>query len=484
MPTSPHAVALDARQQTLTEPVTPTAASLEAGDAEALAVDSGLSGPLSTSVVPSSTEDAQAASALKDSFAPPPPPLRPEPARTAPKLSSSDAEQPVALLPSPAPRTVPQVRDQTHDHVVPYGQSPGPLRLILDGLNNQGGWLLPFAAFGMLALIFARPRRRDPRTAALIVLGGFFVVEAGVLSFSRGIVHPYYVSALGPGTAAMVGIGLVALAALARRGRWVAAALAVAGTVVVQIAILYQDGYMLEWAWALGILAILGIVVLAMRRQWATATMTFLLALLLVAPTAYALTLWSRPVQATFPAAGPDAAGGYGGVGLPPEDLAVDYSLAAYLLGHGPGTRFTVLTQASVTSAPLILLGVHAAAMGGYAGIDPALSGRGLARLVARHKARYVLIGGGYQYLGGNAASQAAERSCPEVPRRLWAGAELAAAEGTYLLDCAGQQQTLTLPPTPPPTSPAGASADSLRRARDAARPAAVAARRPRRRSA
>ena len=41
-------------------------------------------------------------------------------------------------------------------------------------------------------------RRRDPRLAALLVLGGWFLVEAVLLSFSSGIVHPYYLSALAP----------------------------------------------------------------------------------------------------------------------------------------------------------------------------------------------------------------------------------------------------------------------------------------------
>ena len=59
---------------------------------------------------------------------------------------------------------------------------------------------------------------RDPRLAALLVLGGWFVVEAAVLSLSKGIVHPYYVSALGPGAAAMVGAGAVAFGELARGG--------------------------------------------------------------------------------------------------------------------------------------------------------------------------------------------------------------------------------------------------------------------------
>ncbi len=51
----------------------------------------------------------------------------------------------------------------------------------------------------------------------LIVLGGWFLVEAAVLSLSKGIVHPYYVSALGPGAAAMIGGGAVAFVELGRR---------------------------------------------------------------------------------------------------------------------------------------------------------------------------------------------------------------------------------------------------------------------------
>ena len=40
-------------------------------------------------------------------------------------------------------------------------------------------------------------------------MGSWFLIEALVLSVSSGIVHPYYVSALGPGTAAMVGAGVI-----------------------------------------------------------------------------------------------------------------------------------------------------------------------------------------------------------------------------------------------------------------------------------
>ena len=56
--------------------------------------------------------------------------------------------------------------------------------------------------------------------AALIVFAGWFAIEAAVLSLSKGIVHPYYVSALGPGTAALVGAGAVEMVRLRRQAPW------------------------------------------------------------------------------------------------------------------------------------------------------------------------------------------------------------------------------------------------------------------------
>src|ERR1019366_1416345 len=91
-----------------------------------------------------------------------------------------------------------------------------------------------------------RPLAARAHLAVLFVLGGWFVVEAAVLSLSKGIVHPYYVSALGPGVAAMVGAGAFAFAQFARRRDWRLLLLpcAVAATVPVQISLLHKASYM------------------------------------------------------------------------------------------------------------------------------------------------------------------------------------------------------------------------------------------------
>ncbi len=153
-----------------------------------------------------------------------------------------------------APKHVPNpiLPDGHYSNPTPFGGSPGPLRLFEAGLGDQGGWMLPFALLGLLALalsVLIAPQalaaeastaagappsryeriRRDPRTAGLFVLGGWFFAEVLILSFSKGIVHPYYVSALGPGTAAMVGAGVAAFAGrsaggapIGNRRNWIA----------------------------------------------------------------------------------------------------------------------------------------------------------------------------------------------------------------------------------------------------------------------
>jgi hypothetical protein len=92
-------------------------------------------------------------------------------------------------------------------------------------------------------------------------------------------------------------------------------------------------------------------------------------------------------------------------------------------------------------------MGLKAAALGGYGGVDPALDGPGLGRLVAKGQARYVLIGGGYAYLGGNKASQAAEKVCRQVPPRLWSSPPWTSPQELYLLDCRGLAAALERQP-------------------------------------
>ena len=312
-----------------------------------------------------------------------------------------------------------------HYSPIALGPSPGPLRLFGTGFGDQAGWLLPFAVFGLIALVvvFFRSPLRDRRLAPLIVFGGWFVVEVLVLSFSNGIVHPYYTSALGPGTAIVAACGAGAFIALARRDRRYLAlpAAALATTVGVQIYLLSRQYDYLEWLWPILILAaVVCIALLWLRPRLTAATIATGLVALLIVPTLYSKTVWDVPVDGTFPAAGPYADAGQGGVGASAPTLPILAQLFRYVDPRAPHARYALLTQASITAAPMILLGYKAAAFGGYGTQTPALTPKQLASLVTRGEARFILMGGAYTWRGGNAASSAVKAACAIVPPARW----------------------------------------------------------------
>jgi 4-amino-4-deoxy-L-arabinose transferase-like glycosyltransferase len=410
-------------------------------------------------------------------------PLAPSGHRAAPaphRTSSAHRRRSARRRPAPAaPRPVAVINNS--QKIIPFGGPTGPLRLLDANLGDQGGWFLPFAFVGLLAVacwvLFGRRSaataarrrdggrpalrvaalRRDPRLAALLVLGGWFLVELALLSFSKGIVHPYYISALGPGTAAMAGAGVAAFAQLARGTltdwRRLLAPAAIAATLWAQIVLLHREHY-LHWFVPLLLAAgMLAIAALLLLRRATTLLSALTLALLLIAPAAYSATTWRAPVEGTFPAAGPRQAHGRGGTGLPAKDVLREHLLAHFALSHGAGTRWALLFDASNSAAPAILMGVNAGALAGYSGTDPAVDGRRLAGLVARHEARYVVIGGEFDTRGGNRATAAAISSCVELAPEAWQGAPPVFLHSYVVFDCAGRERELAAERLTPPVA-------------------------------
>lgn len=337
---------------------------------------------------------------------------------------------------------------------ISFESSVGPLRLFETGLGEQGGWMIPFALGALLALALAwllavrrggsdraAANRRDPRLAALLVLGSWFLVEAVVLSTSKGIVHPYYASGLAPGVAAMVGAGAVAFSTN-RISRLLLLPLAVAGTVAVQLVLLGEEHYMHWFAPVLIGACLLAVLLFCAHRVLRPWAMALLLIALLAAPATFSTTTWLAPVYGTFPAAGPRQAVGDGGYGISHGTLRLTRYLARYARTHHPGTRWAILTVASDTAAPFILMGVNAGSLAGYSGDDPALSGPGLARYVRRGEARYVVLGGSYSSRGGNGATIAVKRACLEIPQNAW-GSHSYSPYSLTLFDCAHRERAL-----------------------------------------
>jgi hypothetical protein len=219
-------------------------------------------------------------------------------------------------------------------------------------------------------------------------------------------------------------------------------AFALASTVLVQVVLMHREHYMLWFVPVLVAGVGVGFLALIALRRLAAPAVALSFLMLLVVPTAYATTTWLAPVEGTFAVAGPKATAGAGGYGVNAHDEAIDRALLVYVSTHGAAPRWALLSVASDTIAPIVLMGLSGGALGGYSGTDPAVSGPELARFVAKREARYVLLGGSYSLRGGNGATNAVLRACKELTPQEW-HSPVAYPYGLVLFDCAGDERAL-----------------------------------------
>ncbi|HWN00797.1 MAG TPA: glycosyltransferase family 39 protein, partial [Streptosporangiaceae bacterium] len=94
-----------------------------------------------------------------------------------------------------------------------FGGATGIFRLLHAEFGGQISWLLPAALISLAAMAWAsrRAARTDRTRAAVLLWGGWVLVTGLVFSYMNGIIHPYYMVALAPGIAALVGIGAMAV---------------------------------------------------------------------------------------------------------------------------------------------------------------------------------------------------------------------------------------------------------------------------------
>ncbi|UXX95938.1 glycosyltransferase family 39 protein [Streptomyces sp. AD2-2] len=101
-----------------------------------------------------------------------------------------------------------------------FGGSSGLYRMFNEIMGGQISWLIPFAAIALIGGLVLRGRapRTDAKRAALLLWGGWFVLHFLTFSLAEGTFHPYYVTAMAPGIAALAGAGGVLLYRAFREG--------------------------------------------------------------------------------------------------------------------------------------------------------------------------------------------------------------------------------------------------------------------------
>jgi 4-amino-4-deoxy-L-arabinose transferase-like glycosyltransferase len=312
---------------------------------------------------------------------------------------------------------------------------PGLNRLLEGHLAQQTAWLLPLALLGLLAAWGrARPAAGggSPGRVALLVWLGWVLIHGAVLSAMRGAMHVYYLVLLGPGLAALTGIGLEALWAEHREQGRLRSLLPLA----LGLAAFWQWQLMMDQAdWvgpltcllAGGVgLAIVGLTLApdlfpAARRPLAGLALVLGFGALMLSPLFWALS----PVLARNGSrveADPGLLTGNGGG--PGRGMGLGFSsqrLAAYLQAHRGGAEYAVASDSVRPLQQLVIeQGLPVLAWGGFSGSDPILKPDGLAALVAQGRLHYALMQagdargrgffGGPQALSGPAAAEAQNR--------------------------------------------------------------------------
>ncbi|WP_243653329.1 ArnT family glycosyltransferase [Pseudonocardia endophytica] len=271
--------------------------------------------------------------------------------------------------------------------------STGILRLFGSEMGAEASWLLPAALLLLGALVWVtwRRPRTDPLRVQAILWGGWLLVTGLTFSFMAGIIHPYYLVAIAPATAALVGLGAVTLwrdrASTAQR---VLLAAAVAVTAVWSFALLADASSWMPWIrWGVLGLGLVAAGALAgvhrMPRALAVGVATAALLAGGGGTAAWAVATAATPHTGAIPSSGPSGYGqGPGGRGGPGGGVGGRGGMPPGGFGGGSGGPGGNATggQAGTSTGGTAAGGTGAAAGGsgtaaGGSGTGPGGSGTG-----------------------------------------------------------------------------------------------------------
>ncbi|MGQ4429241.1 MULTISPECIES: ArnT family glycosyltransferase [unclassified Streptomyces] len=246
-----------------------------------------------------------------------------------------------------------------------FGGSSGLYRMFNEIMGGQISWLIPFAAIALVGGLVLRGRapRTDAKRAALMLWGGWFVLHFLTFSLAEGTFHPYYVTAMAPGIAAVAGAGGVLLYRAFREGSaavgvppversrdwgraWVLPAAIAAGSIWAVVLLQRVSGSGTVYTVAeivvatAGIASVLGLLVGRFTRRHRLMSFAALAAIvtLLAGPAAYSVSAATSSTNGTNPTAGPNTGGGMGGA---PSGTKGKTGSAPSGSGAGSGKRGT-----------------------------------------------------------------------------------------------------------------------------------------------
>lgn len=306
------------------------------------------------------------------------------------------------------------------------GGNAGLLRLFSSDMAGQAGWLMPLALLGLLMGLRAPAGepREALRRAGVVMLGAWMVIGFGVFSFSKGVLHSYYTSAIAPAIAALAAVAVVTLARRARASPAARTLLvgALMASAFLSWLILGDTPDFVPWLrWLMLAAALIASFAIHLSSSEAgprARSLTAVIAAccasvaLLGGPLAYSVATDRFGHSGANPAAGPTS------LTSPHGRLegSFDPALVGYLERNRAGARYLIAATGSDFAAPIgLATGAPVITLGGFIGTDVSPTVAQLAALVHSEQLRFVLLT--WQPAPGAAAQRAdwVEAHCTRV---------------------------------------------------------------------
>ncbi len=242
------------------------------------------------------------------------------------------------------------------------------------------------------------------RQLNILLWGGWLLPAFIYFSYSRGLMHAYYLIMLAPALAALVGMGVWGLRqTIIRYGRpaWVICGLVCGITFTFQAYVMYNQIPSAVWFIGLGgVLFSAGMtlaVVYALYGQFVKTTLALLVIPLFIAPSVWSVvTTYNTSPEGGLPYAGPErriAMNGMWNIGNGKGGAQGKMSLKEYLLDNTPDNTYLLATDEINTASYYIYsTGGPVLPLRGFIDKYYQVSAERLSSLVENGRLRYVLI--------------------------------------------------------------------------------------------